>query len=90
MKTSVKKLPANLKVIVGKKEETHANRFTGEEITLDPMDSAVYKAVMIADYLASMFEDCYSVEAQNCYNIVRSGNSYFRKFNATAYMVLLD
>jgi len=37
MKTSVKKLPANLKVIVGKKEETHANRFTGEEITLDPM-----------------------------------------------------
>jgi hypothetical protein len=90
MKTSVKKLPANLNVSVGKKEETHANRFTGEEINLDPMDAAVYKAVMLADYLASMFADCYSVEAQNCYDIVRSGNSYFRRYNAKAYMVLLD
>ncbi len=49
MKTSVKKLPANLNVSVGKKEETHANRFTGEEINLDPMDAAVYKAVMLAE-----------------------------------------
>ena len=53
------------------------NPFSGESITLQPDEVAVYDMTMGANMFGK-------------WDLVRDGCSWFRKYNAKAYMVLLD
>ena len=89
-KTDSQPLPKWFDGFVLKSNETIANRFTGEKIELNPNEVAMYDTIMGAEFLASRYNDPFSKEAQKFYDIVRKGCSWFRRYNARAYMVLLD
>jgi hypothetical protein len=69
-----------------KKGDTVRNRFSGESFELNAMELSMYDFVMGAVQLMEMGMFNTPHHAQ----MVRKGTDWFRKNNATAYMVLLD
>ena len=72
-----------------KKGDTVRNRFSGEECELTAEELSMYDFVMGATTVMEMQEPW---ENTNSYLIkdLRKGLDWFRKNNASAYMVLLD
>ena len=64
-------------IVIFKEKEFIANRFTGEEIELEPEAVAVYDLVMGAEMLGM-------------YKIVRKGLGWFKQHYPKEYLVLLD
>ena len=64
-------------IVIFSKKEFIANRFTGEEIELEPEAVAVYDLVMGAEMLGM-------------YKIVRKGLDWFKQHYPKEYLVLLD
>jgi hypothetical protein len=56
---------------------TITNPFSGDSIEVDGEEAAVYDVIMGANMTGR-------------YDLVRKGCDWFRKYNAKAYMVLLD
>ena len=69
-----------------KKGDTVQNRFSGETIELNAMELSMYDFVMGATHMSEMgiFNTPHHIKQ------LRLGLDWFRKNNATAYMVLLD
>ena len=64
-------------IVIFSKKEFIANRFTGEEIELEPEAVAVYDLIMGAE----MF---------GMYKIVHKGLDWFKEYYPKEYLVLLD
>ena len=69
-----------------KKGSTVQNRFSGEEYELNAMELSMYDFVMGATAMSEMgiFNTPHHIKQ------LRQGLDWFRKYNADAYMVLLD
>ena len=62
---------------VGSKPETVKNRFSGDEVELEPQAVAMYDAIMGAETL-------------ELYDMMQEGLAWFRKHHPKAFMTLLD
>jgi hypothetical protein len=69
-----------------KEGDTVRNRFSGEEYKLNAMELSMYDFVMGATAMSEMgiFNTPHHIKQ------LRQGLDWFRKYNADAYMVLLD
>ena len=65
------------KLAVGSEKEMVANRFSGEQVELEPLAVAVYDYIMGCEYTHN-------------YKGMQQGLTMFRKYWSRAYMVLLD
>ena len=62
---------------VGTNPEVVKNRFSGDEVELEPIAVAMYDAIMGAERL-------------ELYDMMQEGLTLFRKYHPKAYMTLLD
>lgn len=62
---------------VGSESEIVKNRFSGDEVKLEPQAVAMYDAIIGAEHL-------------ELYSMVQDGLAWFRKHHPKAYMILLD
>ena len=62
---------------VGTNSEVVKNRFSGDEVELEPIAVAMYDAIMGAERL-------------ELYDMMQEGLTWFRKYHPKAYMTLLD
>ena len=86
MKTKKAKLPSWFNGSLYKKGAIVSNRFSGEEYELNNVELSMYDFVMGATITAEMgiFNTPHHIQE------LRKGLDWFRKYNAEAYMVLLD
>ena len=72
------KIPESFRGLqVGSKPEVIRNRFSGDEVELEPIAVAMYDAIMGAERL-------------ELYDMMQEGLTWFRKYHPKAYMTLLD
>ena len=72
------KIPESFRGLqVGSKPEVIKNRFSGDEVELEPIAVAMYDAIMGAERL-------------ELYDMMQEGLTWFRKYHPKAYMTLLD
>ena len=70
---------------------TVRNRFSGEEYELNAMELSMYDFVMGSVIMSEMGMDAYGFAPdKELVKNLRKGLDWFRKYNAEAYMVLLD
>ena len=83
--TKEQKIPKWFNGTIYKEGGTVANRFTGEEYELNNIELSMYDFVMGATlmYELGMHHDSLVTE-------LRKGLDWFKKYNPTAYMALLD
>jgi len=62
---------------VGSESEIVKNRFSGDEVELEPQAVAMYDAIMGAEGLGM-------------YDMMQEGLTWFRKHHPKAFMILLD
>tara|TARA_R100000742_G_C4257582_1_gene75442 strand:+ start:472 stop:729 length:258 start_codon:yes stop_codon:yes gene_type:complete len=85
MKTKEQKLPEWFNGVVYINGDVVTNRFTGEEYELNNVELSMYDFIMGATlmYELGMHHDSLVTE-------LRKGLDWFKKYNPTAYMALLD
>ena len=84
---------SNLKLVVDNKDktETRENRFNGESFLLTKEEAKIHDSIFYYEYLASLEDEKVGIDGYSkLWDKVRKGLDYFRRNNATAYMVLLD
>jgi len=69
---------------------TVQNRFSGEKYELNAMELSMYDFIMGATTIMEMRGDNQSLMDASMITDLRKGLDWFRKNNASAYMVLLD
>ena len=73
------------------KTEIRKNRFTGESIKLTKEEANKYDAIINNERAATEEDELkQDVGISELWNAVRRDLDWFRKYNAKAYMVLLD
>ena len=97
--SKIQKIPKWFNGTIGTENETISNPFTGESIELNPLEVAIYDLVIGSNMIATELDYKYfktlnssdlNPKAKGLWDLVQLGNSWFRKNNAKAYMVLLD
>ena len=85
-KTKEQPVPKWFNGVIYDKGDIVANRFSGEEIELNNVELSMYDFVMGASITIEMG----MFNTPNHVKDLRAGLQWFMKYNAEAYMVLLD
>ena len=72
------------------KTEERKNRFTGESVMLTKEEAAKHDAIFINELAATLEDKELGYGGSKLWDKVRANLNWFRKNNASAYMVLLD
>ena len=71
--------------------EERKNRFNGESVMLTKEEAAKHDAIFINELAATLEDKVAGVDGTSkLWDKVRADINWFRKYNAEAYMVLLD
>ena len=72
------------------KTEERKNRFTGQSIMLTKEESIIHDRIFINELSATLEDKELGYGGSKLWDKVRADIDWFRKHNASAYMVLLD
>jgi hypothetical protein len=72
------------------KTEERKNRFNGESVMLTKEEAAKHDAIFINELAATLEDKVSGYGSSKLWDKVRKDIGWFRKYNAEAYMVLLD
>ena len=70
--------------------EERRNRFNGESVMLTKEEATKHDRIFINELAATLEEKELGYGASKLWDKVRADQDWFRKHNASAYMVLLD
>ena len=73
-----------------KRTEERRNRFNGESVMLTKEEAIKHDRIFINELAATLEDKELGYGASKLWDKVRSDLDWFRKHNASAYMVLLD
>ena len=73
-----------------KRTEERRNRFSGESVMLTKEEAIKHDRIFINELAATLEDKELGYGASKLWDKVRSDLDWFRKHNASAYMVLLD
>ena len=72
------------------KTEERKNRFSGQSYMLTKEEATIHDHIFIDEQIATLEDLKYGMGNSKYWNKVRKGLDWFKRNNASAYMVLLD